>query len=156
MEDKQFVLDISQSQTEYYKHIHTTLYKFFSDKIPDYSNNVFLLHDDDRQYRLVLGLYFDKYKDMEEYDTDSLYSAQVTIVWKDLNESIFFLDACVLKINWGRHRIDFVDTSVFKSSMDKEEYDGLIKSIKYLQEHLSDIETVLVNIKEIIIDDGED
>ena len=156
MEDKQFVLDFSQSRTEYYGDTQTVIYKFFSDKVPEYSNNIFSLYDSPYQYCLGVGLYFNKYEDLDEYDIDNLYEIQIRVIWKNLDESIFFLNGCTASINWGRQRINFVAVDVFKNSVDKEEYEDLIKSIKYLQEHLMDIETVLVNIKEIILDDGED
>lgn len=158
MEDKQFVLDFSRSHTEYYNidGKRCITYKFFSDKLTDYSNNIFAVYDNEALYSLGLSLYFNRYEELEEYDVDGFFDIQIRVIWKNLDESIFFLDACVPKLNYGRHRINFVDTAVFKSAMDKEEYDDLLKSIKYLQEHLMDIETVIVDIKEINLDDEKE
>lgn len=162
MEDKQFVLNFSRSHTEYYNidGKRCITYKFFSDKLTDYNNNIFAVYDNEALYSLGLSLYFNKYEELEEYDIDdAFFNIQIRVIWKNLDESIFFLNACVPKFNYGRHRINFVDTAIFKSAMDKEDkevYDDLLKSIKYLQEHLMDVETVIADIKEIYLYDKEE
>ena len=120
-----------------------------SSDLTEYSDNVLQCFSNSIGSYLSLGLFYDNPRDIEAYDTKSIYSIVIRIIYDDLDESDIFLDKCKATPYFGRNRIVFSVDVYFNNSENR---------IKEYLETITNIQKTLYKVKEVIIviDDGKE